>query len=125
MHLFLIPSTSFPGPCCDDLDLETDGFAEDYQGDRLGRYYKISQTNDGRAVYQQTGGANFLFWLADQRVWMVGEEIGRDFGGILNRENGACPENLSMDWEYWSDWQEVVDRLICVFPSGVGISRKI
>ena len=34
-------------------------------------------------------------------VWMVGPEPGRDFGGILNRQGGLCPEDLTADWEYY------------------------
>eukprot|EP00088_Acartia_fossae_P060709 TRINITY_DN72738_c0_g1_i1.p1 TRINITY_DN72738_c0_g1~~TRINITY_DN72738_c0_g1_i1.p1 ORF type:complete len:117 (-),score=22.09 TRINITY_DN72738_c0_g1_i1:35-385(-) len=44
---------------------------------------------------------------------MVGTNPGEDFGGIMNREQGNCPENLRSDWLYWdnffeewqSDWQ--------------------
>ena len=34
-------------------------------------------------------------------VWMVGPQPGRDFGGILNREGGWCPEDVSTDWMYY------------------------
>ena len=37
---------------------------------------------------------------------MVGPEPGRDLGGILNRQGGECPENLSTEWEYYRDWTE-------------------
>ena len=34
-------------------------------------------------------------------VWMVGPSVGQDFGGILNRDGGECPESLVRDWEYY------------------------
>ena len=37
---------------------------------------------------------------------MVGPNVGQDFGGILNRDSGLCPESLSADWEYYRDWTE-------------------
>merc|ERR1711942_450794 len=55
-------------------------------------------------------GSNYLFFLPGPKVWMVGPEPGKDYGGILNREGGLCPEDLSRDWEYYSDlmdsWEE-------------------
>ena len=35
---------------------------------------------------------------------MVGPNVGQDFGGVLNRESGDCPERLTKDWEYYRDW---------------------
>ena len=32
---------------------------------------------------------------------MVGPTVGQDFGGILNRDWGQCPESLTRDWEYY------------------------
>ena len=37
---------------------------------------------------------------------MVGPNVGQDFGGVLNREAGMCPEDLSRDWEYYSDFMD-------------------
>ena len=38
---------------------------------------------------------------------MVGKEVGKDMGGILNRGSPFCPEDSTQDWEYWVDWMEV------------------
>ena len=78
--------------------------ADFYQGERLGQYVKISTSEDGRNIYRQENGPNFLYYLSTKGYWMAGHEIGQDLGGILNRGTGFCPENTSKDWEYWADW---------------------
>ena len=42
-----------------------------------------------------------MFLKPSAGVWMVGPNVGQDFGGILNRETGDCPESLTRDWEYY------------------------
>jgi len=74
-----------------------------YQEERLGKYMASGESSDGRTIYRQQGGENFLFYLASPGVWMVGPEPGRDLGGVLNRQGGDCPELLTNDWEYWND----------------------
>ena len=49
------------------------------------------------------GAINF-FML---QMWMVGRQIGVDRGGILNRSPTLCPEDSTVDWEYWSTAWEV------------------
>ena len=41
------------------------------------------------------------------QMWMVGRQIGVDRGGILNRSPTMCPEDSTVDWEYWSTAWEV------------------
>lgn len=94
------------GSCCQDLDLDSSGMGDFYQGNRLGRYSKHTQMANGRWVYKQSQGDNYLFWLADQKIWMVGTKVGQDIGGILYRGSPICPEEATNDWEYWSDWQD-------------------
>ena len=40
----------------------------------------------------------------------MGGTVGGEEGGILNREAGQCPDQLSRDWEYYNDmfnsWEE-------------------
>ena len=38
---------------------------------------------------------------------MIGKEIGKDMGGVLNNEDGFCPENLNTLWKYWNDFRDV------------------
>merc|ERR1719189_1410823 len=37
---------------------------------------------------------------------MIGHEIGKDQGGVLNKGDSFCPEDSTRKWEYWNDWQE-------------------
>ena len=56
---------------------------------------RYSTGTGGRNVYKQTAGENYLFYILGTGVWMVGPTIGEDRGGgILNRENGMCPDLL-------------------------------
>eukprot|EP00095_Tigriopus_kingsejongensis_P009689 maker-scaffold84_size396325-snap-gene-2.37 protein:Tk09689 transcript:maker-scaffold84_size396325-snap-gene-2.37-mRNA-1 annotation:"pan domain-containing protein" len=94
--------------CCQELRLDATGMGDFYQGDRLGLYRKYVETSSGRNVYQQVGGEQFLYYL-DSGLWMVGDTVGNDLGGILNRGSAQCPEDLTGDWEYWGgfdEWEE-------------------
>ena len=42
----------------------------------------------------------YIFFMF--QIWMVGRQIGVDRGGILNRSPTLCPEDSTVDWEYWS-----------------------
>ena len=37
---------------------------------------------------------------------MIGKEIGKDFGGVLNNDDGFCPENFNILWKYWNDFRD-------------------
>ena len=45
--------------------------------------------------------------LMREQYWMIGNEIGKDLGGVLNRGDSYCPEDSTQIWEYWNDWLEV------------------
>merc|ERR1719300_875992 len=92
--------------CCDSITLSSGGMGDFYQAERLGLYIKSGSSSSGKSIYSQQGGSNYLFYLANQGIWMVGPDVGKDYGGILNRESGECPSQLNRDWEYWSDWSE-------------------
>ena len=92
--------------CCDSLILESGGMGDFYQGERLGKYIFSGQSSSGHGIYSQANGDNHLFYLASKGLWMVGPNIGQDWGGILNREAGQCPEALTSDWEYYMDWTD-------------------
>merc|ERR1711971_1471179 len=100
--------------CCSSTSpvaFETTGMGSFYQGERLGTYEAVGQSSDGRSMYKQKGGDNFLFFLAEAGVWMMmGPEPGRDFGGVLNRGSGSCPEELTSAWEYYVDWTDSWDE---------------
>jgi len=92
------------GSCCNELTLDSWGFAEDYQGDRLGTYSQSGNSEGGRPVYKQNSGVNYLYFLTSLDLWMVGPTLGENYGGILNRQSGICPGQLSETWEFWNDW---------------------
>ena len=81
--------------CCEEFVMETTGMGNFHQGDRYGRYRKYLETADGKWVYQQVAGNNFLYYIVNGGYWMVGEDLGVDMGGVLNRGNGQCPESKS------------------------------
>ena len=96
--------------CCQYLTLDSDGFAENYQESRLGQYQLMGTSQAGYPIYKQAAGANFLYFQTDVMLWIVGLEIGVDYGGILNRELGHCPDQLGMDWEYYRDWTDTWEK---------------
>eukprot|EP00092_Neocalanus_flemingeri_P096558 GFUD01122927.1.p1 GENE.GFUD01122927.1~~GFUD01122927.1.p1 ORF type:complete len:202 (-),score=45.03 GFUD01122927.1:47-622(-) len=99
-------SFSVKSSCCDAITLDSGGMGDFYQGERLGQFVRSGSSSSGRSIYQQSSGSNFLYYLSSQAIWMVGPNVGQDFGGVLNREAGTCPENLSRDWEYYSDFMD-------------------
>ena len=68
--------------CCDSLVLESGGMGDFYQGSRLGKYIQTGQSSGGHGIYSQTNGDNYLFYLASKGLWMVGPQVGQDWGGI-------------------------------------------
>merc|ERR1712156_741467 len=52
--------------CCSTsspVTFETTGMGSFYQGERLGSFAAVGQSSDGRNVYKQRSGNNFLFFL--------------------------------------------------------------
>merc|ERR1712025_971451 len=61
---------SISSTCCSStspVTFETTGMGNFYQGERLGTYEPVGQSSDGRSMYKQRGGDNFLFYLAESR----------------------------------------------------------
>ena len=56
------------GQCCTSVKIETIGGGNFYQGERMGNYGRVSNTPDGRLVYKQTNGDNYLYFLQNQGV---------------------------------------------------------
>merc|ERR1711997_862659 len=92
--------------CCDSFKIETVGGGNFYQEERLGNYFKIGNSEDGRNVYRQQNGDNYLYYVQDRSYWMIGKNIGQDKGGVRNRGTSYCPEDSTNLWEYWEDWRE-------------------
>merc|ERR1719402_324355 len=96
----------YRGKCCDSLELETWGMADFYQEARLGAYSRYGIGTDGRPIYKQSTGPNFIFYLSSEGMWMVGHSVGQNYGGIRNKEDSTCPQDMVRNWEYWMDWTE-------------------
>ena len=45
-------------------------------------------------------------------LWMIGPEIGKFSGGLANRDDNICPENINVDWKFADGKGWVVDSLI-------------
>jgi hypothetical protein len=60
--------TIFIEECCTSLNLDSTGMGNFYQGDRLGDYEQIGNSQDGRNVYRQKNGENFLYYLSGRGV---------------------------------------------------------
>merc|ERR1712156_251308 len=96
--------------CCESFNIETVGMGNFYQEERLGDFFKVGNSQNGRNVYRQKNGDNYLFYLQAQGYWMIGKNIGQDMGGVLNRGASFCPEDSTSLWEYWNDWQKEWDE---------------
>lgn len=96
-----------PKSCCEKFDIETIGGGNFYQEERLGSFQKIGNSVDGRNVYKQQNGDNYMYYVANAGHWMIGKEIGKDLGGVLNTADGFCPEELNVLWKYWNDFRDV------------------
>jgi len=96
--------------CCGTIKLDGGSMSDLYQKERMGNYRLTHTDGNGRPVYDQINGANYLFWLAPSGPWMVGETVGSDYGGLLNRGTETCPESLTSYWDYWhtmfESWEE-------------------
>ena len=45
-------------------------------------------------------------------LWMIGPEIGKFSGGLANRGDEACPENLRRSWKFANGRGWVVDSKV-------------
>ena len=62
------------------------------QAERVGDYTYYKTEVSGKYSYRQVGGNNFLFYVPQDGNWMVGEELYSNYGGLMNRNTGNCPE---------------------------------
>lgn len=89
---FSVRSPFFPAGCCQDLRLDSLGLSHYEQSSRVGEYSYYKTELSGKFTYRQAGGDNFLYYMPDLKIWMVGEELYANYGGILNRNINDCPE---------------------------------
>ena len=95
--------------CCNLVAVTLTGAAlSSIQSIRTGAYTVVAgQTQDGRAVYQQQGGSEYLFYWSANSDWHVGPDYATGASGLGSSSNLAsqCPEDAGT-WVYWtgSEW---------------------
>ena len=53
-----------PKSCCENFEIKTIGGGNFYQEERLGNFQKIGNSVDGRNVYKQQNGDNYMYYVA-------------------------------------------------------------
>ena len=88
-----------PSCACDTISIALSGGAYTALYSKAGQYTKISATQDGRAVYQQTGGTAYLSVSPASGAWRVGPDYTTS-GAWLATPSGNCPEAAGDSWQY-------------------------
>ena len=57
-----------PKSCCEKFEIKTIGGGNFYQEERLGNFQKIGNSVDGRNVYKQQNGDNYMYYVANAGV---------------------------------------------------------
>ena len=101
------------GQCCTSVKIETIGGGNFYQGERMGNYGRVSNTPDGRLVYKQTNGDNYLYFLQNQGVsinCMVLLHLKINFWALSSF--GWLEDKLvEIQAESWTEVQHFVQRI--------------
>eukprot|EP00964_Phaeocystis_antarctica_P109855 scaffold74270_cov67-Phaeocystis_antarctica.AAC.1 len=110
-------------PCaCDTISIALSGGAYNAQYSNAGQYTKISATQGGRPVYQQTGGSQYLYFWASLSDWLVGPSYTQgNIARLVSTSNGIingntnCPEAAGDSWQYYggSSWQSGGVQVTC------------
>ena len=64
--------------------LYSDGMARNHQSACLGIYRSMGYLN-GRPVYKQDEGENYLYYHKDENSWLIGPRIGNNYAWIRNK----------------------------------------
>ncbi len=79
------------------------GNAQTAQSSRAGDYVQMEGvTRYGRAVYQQSGGSEYLYFWEAYNDWCVGPDYTSGSAGLTSVDNldAQCPEAAGA-WQYW------------------------
>jgi hypothetical protein len=71
------------------------------QSSRMGIYTKLTQTNDGRPVYQF--GTEYLYYHSGNGKWYVGKTVGGTSVGILLTDSASTPDRVTSTWSVYAD----------------------
>jgi len=102
--------------CPANIVLSGAGAQAGIQASRVGSYTKTNLSRDGRPIYQQGNGCNYLYYWSEFGLWKVGLDYNSDDAGITSQRNfqWPCPSNVT-SWSQWtgSSWVED-DSITCV-----------
>lgn len=90
-----------PSDCCEVIKIDTQGPSNETQSIRLGVYHREGEFS-GKPAYVHSQRTERLFYISGRArgLWMVGPEIGRFSGGLANRGDTQCPEDILRPWKY-------------------------
>ncbi|TRY69316.1 hypothetical protein TCAL_09878, partial [Tigriopus californicus] len=101
--------------CCSILKINTKGPSNETQSIRLGIYHREGEFS-GKPAYVHSQRTERLFYISGRArgLWMVGPELGRFSGGLANRGDTQCPEDILRPWKYAdiSGWKTDPDLTI-------------
>jgi hypothetical protein len=126
--------------------VSTTGAANSTQHVRLGIYHKSrSLTSFDRPVYEHNQRQEFLFYIGIQSnslpkydlilffsvhaggrsrgLWMVGPEVGRFSGGLANRGDEECVEDVTRPWKFADTSGWVQDEKLTVSCASVAVGK--
>lgn len=87
--------------CCHTIRVSTTGPANSSQSVRMGLYERVDTFFD-RPVYLHQEIDEYLFYMGGRTrgLWMIGPEVGFFSGGLANRADTKCVENIRQSWKY-------------------------
>jgi len=100
-----IPTTQAQNGCCETITISSSGDTPQYQWTRLGTFRYYANSDDGRPMYRQDSGDNYLYYLEWLGVWYVNDIPQENMGGIINWDDSWCPGDIVEDWSFyrWGD----------------------
>ena len=87
---------------CDTISIVLTGSASARQGWKAGEYTMYSASQDGRAVYKQTSGTNYIY-RSQNGYWMADDDYTTSSGGLATTSysTALCPEAVGDSWQYY------------------------
>ena len=101
--------------CCSSVEVSTTGTSNSSQFVRFGTFYR-QDTFSNRPAFKHELRDEYLFYMPGRArgLWMIGPEIGKFSGGLANRDDEVCPENIHRRWKFADGKGWVVDSKINV-----------
>ena len=99
---------------CDTVSIGLSGAALTSQGSRDGEYVRVNGvTQGGRAVYQKSGGSDYLYFFESYSNWRVGPDYTVSNGGLyetyLAQYRAQCPEDTGTWWNTIIPGTNIID----------------